>query len=60
VVVEIADESPTAQHSVRYGRSSFQFTMASVVITVNCVLGGATIGLLCDGLLGRFRRPSAR
>jgi hypothetical protein len=43
-----ADDSPTAQHSVRYGRWSFLFTMASMVITVNCVLGGATIALLCD------------
>jgi hypothetical protein len=33
---------------VRYGRWSFLFTMASMVITVNCVLGGATIALLCD------------
>jgi hypothetical protein len=43
-----ADDSPTAQHSVRYGRWSFLFTMASMVITVNCVLAGATIALLCD------------
>jgi hypothetical protein len=43
-----AEDSPTAQHSVRYGRWSFLFTMASMVITVNCVLGGATIALLCD------------
>jgi hypothetical protein len=42
------DDSPTAQRSVRYGRWSFLFTMASMVITVNCVLGGATIALLCD------------
>jgi hypothetical protein len=38
----------TGQHSVRYGRWSFLFTMASMVITVNGVLGGATIALLCD------------
>lgn len=33
---------------MRYGRWSFLFTMASMVIAVNCVLGGATIALLCD------------
>ena len=33
---------------MRYGRWSFLFTMASMVITVNCVLGGATIALLVD------------
>ena len=43
-----AGDSPTAQHGVRYGRWSFLFTMASMVITVNCVLGGATIALVCD------------
>ena len=43
-----AEDSPTAQHSVRYGRWSFLFTMASMVIAVNCVLGGATIAMLCD------------
>jgi hypothetical protein len=37
-----------AHHSVRYGRWSFLFTMASMVIMVNCVLGGATVALLCD------------
>jgi hypothetical protein len=42
------DPAPGAQHGVRYGRWSFLFTMASMVITVNCVLGGATIALLCD------------
>jgi hypothetical protein len=35
-------------HSVRYGRWSFLFTMGSMVIVVNSVLGGATIALLCD------------
>ena len=34
--------------SVRYGRWSFLFTMASMVIMVNCVLGGATVALLFD------------
>jgi hypothetical protein len=43
-----AGDSPPEHHSVRYGRWSFLFTMASMVITVNCVLGGATIALLCD------------
>ena len=43
-----AGDNATGQHSVRYGRWSLLFTMASMVITVNCVLGGATIGLLCD------------
>jgi hypothetical protein len=43
-----ADPAPGTQHGVRYGRWSFLFTMASMVITVNCVLGGATIALLCD------------
>jgi hypothetical protein len=41
-------DSPTARRGVQYGRWSFLFTMASMVITVNCVLGGATIALLCD------------
>jgi hypothetical protein len=35
-------------HFVRYGRWSFLFTMGSMVIVVNSVLGGATIALLCD------------
>jgi hypothetical protein len=43
-----AGNSATGEHGVRYGRWSFLFTMASMVITTNCVLGGATIGLLCD------------
>jgi hypothetical protein len=38
----------TGEHGVRYGRWSFLFTMASMVIMVNCVLGGATIALPCD------------
>jgi hypothetical protein len=40
--------SAAGEHGVRYGRWSFLFTMASMVITVNCVLGGATIALLFD------------
>ena len=43
-----ADDAATREHGVRYGRWSFLFTMASMVITVNCVLGGATIALLFD------------
>jgi hypothetical protein len=43
-----ADDSVAGNHGVQYGRWSFLFTMASMVITVNCVLGGATIALLCD------------
>jgi hypothetical protein len=42
-----ASASPR-DHAVRYGRWSFLFTMASMVIVVNCVVGGATIALLCD------------
>jgi hypothetical protein len=41
-------DTQAAERGVRYGRWSFLFTMASMVITVNCVLGGATIALLCD------------
>jgi hypothetical protein len=43
-----ADSAPTGDHGVRYGRWSFLFTMASMVIVVNCVVGGATVALLCD------------
>jgi hypothetical protein len=43
-----ADDAAAAEHDVRYGRWSFLFTMASMVITVNCVLGGATVALLFD------------
>jgi len=43
-----ADDAATREHGVRYGRWSFLFTMASMVITVNCVLGGATIALFFD------------
>jgi hypothetical protein len=43
-----AGVSPDGNHGLRYGRWSFLFTMASMVIMVNCVLGGATIALLCD------------
>jgi hypothetical protein len=43
-----ARNSATGEHGVRYGRWSFLFTMASMVITTNWVLGGTTIALLCD------------
>ena len=39
---------PAAHRGVQYGRWSFLFTMASMVIVVNCVVAGATIALLCD------------
>jgi hypothetical protein len=42
------DNAPTGDHGVRYGRWAFLFTMASMVIVVNCVVGGATIALLFD------------
>jgi hypothetical protein len=42
-----ADEA-AANHGVRYDRWAFLFTMASMVIVVNSVLGGATVTLLCD------------
>jgi len=41
-----ADDSVAGNHGVQYGRWSFLFTMASMVIMVNSVLGGATAGLL--------------
>src|SRR5580693_926101 len=37
------DGQVTGEHGVRYGRWSFLFTMASMVIMVNCVLGGSAI-----------------
>jgi hypothetical protein len=41
------DDSPaTGNHGVRYGRLSFLFTMASMVIVVNSVVGGATVALV--------------
>jgi hypothetical protein len=44
------DEPVTGTQGVRYGRWSFLFTMASMVIVVNSVLGGATVALV--GTLG--------
>jgi hypothetical protein len=41
------DDSTAGDHGVRYSRWSFLFTMASMVILVNSVLGGATITLAC-------------
>jgi hypothetical protein len=35
------------RHGVQYGRWSFLFTMASMVIAVNSVVGGATVALIC-------------
>ena len=40
------DEPMTGTQGVRYGRWSFLFTMASMVIVVNSVLGGATVALV--------------
>ena len=40
------DESVTGRHGVRYGRRSYLFTMASMVIVVNSVVGGATVTLV--------------
>ena len=42
-----ADDSVSGNHGVRYSRWSFLFTMASMVILVNSVLGGATVTLAC-------------
>jgi hypothetical protein len=39
--------SYAGNHGVRYGRWSFLFTMASMVIAVNSVVGGAAIALVC-------------
>ena len=40
-------QPPDRRHGVRYGRWSFLFTMASMVIVVNAVVGGATVALVC-------------
>jgi hypothetical protein len=40
------DDPVTGTQGVRYGRWSFLFTMASMVIVVNSVLGGATVALI--------------
>jgi hypothetical protein len=41
-----ADDPAAGNHGVRYGRGSFLFTMASMVIVVNSVVGGAAIALV--------------
>jgi hypothetical protein len=43
-----ADDSVAGNKGVQYSRWSFLFTMASMVIVVNSVLGGATLGLVAD------------
>jgi hypothetical protein len=40
------DDPVSGTQGVRYGRWSFLFTMASMVIVVNSVLGGATVALV--------------
>lgn len=40
------DDPRAAELGVRYSRSSFLFTMASMIGTVNAVLGGALVSLL--------------
>jgi hypothetical protein len=40
-----ADDPTAGSHGVRYGRLSFLFTMASMVIVVNSVVGGAAVAL---------------
>jgi hypothetical protein len=47
----------TRRHGVQYGRLSFLFTMASMVIVVNSVVGGATVTLVCS-LAVRAASPS--
>jgi len=42
-----AGDPAAGRHGVRYGRWSFLFTMASMVIVVNSVVGGATCALVC-------------
>src|SRR5215469_2897797 len=42
----VDDNPATGNHGVRYGRLSFLFTMASMVIVVNSVVAGATIALV--------------
>jgi hypothetical protein len=42
------DDSVAGNKGVQYSRWSFLFTMASMVIVVNSVLGGATLGLVAD------------
>jgi len=47
----VSGDARTGEYGVRYGRSSFLFTMASMVAAVNCVLGGVLVALaLSEGL----------
>jgi hypothetical protein len=48
----VGGDARTGEYGVRYGRSSFLFTMASMVAAVNCVLGGALIALALSVGLG--------
>lgn len=40
------DDPASGELGVRYARSSFLFTMASMIAAVNCVLGGALVTLV--------------
>lgn len=51
----VADYDGSGVHGVRYGGRSVLFTMASMVLLVNSVLGGATATLIC--ILG-FHLPA--
>jgi hypothetical protein len=42
-----ADYSGSGLHGVRYGARSVLFTMASMILLVNSVVGAATVALLC-------------
>lgn len=42
----VGGDARTGEYGVRYGRSSFLFTMASMIAAVNCVLGGALVALV--------------
>ncbi|WP_336628114.1 MULTISPECIES: hypothetical protein [unclassified Microbacterium] len=47
----VRGDARTGEYGVRYGRSSFLFTMASMIAAVNCVLGGALVALaLTEGI----------
>jgi len=43
---EVGPPAVAGVHGVRYGRWSFLYTMASMVIVVNSVVGGAAIALV--------------
>jgi len=43
---DVGPPAAVGMHGVRYGRWSFLFTMASMVIAVNSVVGGAAIALV--------------